>query len=170
MTWRAVFIFASVGGALLLGSMRPPHAPSYVYNASDSAPRGWYRVIPSKRARNGDLVVSQLPAPIAALASARGYLPRSVPVLKRVAAVAGEWVCIRSGEVEIDGRVVASTLSFDSRGRPLAGWRHCRRLVTGELFLLNAAAPASFDSRYFGPIDVSFVRGIAVPTWGTASP
>ena len=39
----------------------------------------------------------------------------------------------------------------------------------GELFLLSATNPASFDSRYFGPVAVSAVIGSAQPlwTWGT---
>ena len=38
-----------------------------------------------------------------------------------------------------------------------------RVLVEHELFLLNSTNVASFDSRYFGPIDSSFVRGRAIP-------
>lgn len=133
-----------------------------VYNASDSAPRGWYRVVQSSHFRVGNYVVAQLPEDVATLAAGRGYLPRSVPVLKRIAAVSGQRVCIRDGVVAIEGAVVARTLDVDWNSRPLTAWLHCRRLVGGEIFLLNAAAPASFDSRYFGPIDVSFVRGVAV--------
>jgi type IV secretory pathway protease TraF len=42
--------------------------------------------------------------------------------------------------------------------------------MQGELFLLNSSHPASFDSRYFGPLDRSFVIGKAVPLWTFASP
>jgi len=35
-------------------------------------------------------------------------------------------------------------------------------LGVDELFLLNATNLGSFDSRYFGPIDASFVRGRAL--------
>ena len=44
-------------------------------------------------------------------------------------------------------------------------WAQCRQLVVDELFLLNVTNPASFDSRYFGPIDASFVVGRAVALW-----
>jgi conjugative transfer signal peptidase TraF len=84
-------------------------------------------------------------------------------VLKRIAAVEGKVVCVRDGVVSVNGAPIASILEVDGRGRPLAAWRHCRRLIKGELFLLNSAASASFDSRYFGPIDVSFVLGLATP-------
>jgi len=134
-----------------------------IYNASDSAPRGWYRVTNPAQLRVGDYVVARLPEQIAALAAARGYLPRSVPVLKRIAAVAGQRVCVQSSVVVIGTQKVARTLDVDFSGRPLTAWRHCRRLLMGELFLLNRSAAGSFDSRYFGPIDTSFVRGVAIP-------
>jgi conjugative transfer signal peptidase TraF len=134
-----------------------------VYNASDSAPRGWYRVVRPERLQIGDYVVARLPEAATALAASRGYVPRSVPVLKRIAAVEGKVVCVRDGVVSVNGAPIASILEVDGRGRPLAAWRHCRRLIKGELFLLNSAASASFDSRYFGPIDVSFVLGLATP-------
>jgi conjugative transfer signal peptidase TraF len=134
-----------------------------VYNASDSAPRGWYRVARREHLQVGNYVIARLPEAVAALAASRGYVPRSVPVLKRIAAVEGQVTCVRKGIVSVNGARVASTLEVDGRGRPLTAWRHCRRLLKGELFLLNPAAPASFDSRYFGPLDVSFVLGQATP-------
>ncbi len=42
---------------------------------------------------------------------------------------------------------------------------HCRALRAGELFLLSATNPASFDSRYSGPIDAAAVLGRAQPMW-----
>jgi type IV secretory pathway protease TraF len=41
----------------------------------------------------------------------------------------------------------------------------CRRLEPGELFLLSVTNPASFDSRYFGPVSASAVIGVAHPVW-----
>ena len=133
-----------------------------VYNASDSAPRGFYTVSPVHELRVGDYVVARLPEQVAQLAAARGYLPPSVPVLKQIAAREGQVVCVRNGVVRIDGKTVASTLQRDGFGRPLRAWSGCRPLVDGELFLLNAGNSASFDSRYFGPVDASFVRGRAI--------
>jgi len=132
-----------------------------VYNVSDSAPRGLYVVDESTEVRVGIYVVARLPASSATLAAERGYLPGTVPVLKQVAAVAGQAVCVRNGVVYIDGAVIARTLDVDRRHRPLRPWNGCRVLLPHELFLLNPGNPASFDSRYFGPLDVSFVRGRA---------
>jgi type IV secretory pathway protease TraF len=43
----------------------------------------------------------------------------------------------------------------------LLAWNGCRQLVERELFLLNPSNRASFDSRYLGPLDASFVLGVA---------
>jgi conjugative transfer signal peptidase TraF len=151
-----------VGVAAMLAAIAVKPCPWLVYNASDSAPRGFYVVSPATDLHVGDYVIARLPDEIAALAAERGYLPRSVPVLKRIAALAKQAVCLKDGVIYIDKTVVARALATDGNGRPLAPWSGCRHLILGELFLLNAGNPASFDSRYFGPIDASYVRGKAL--------
>ena len=69
------------------------------------------------------------------------------------------------GVVHIDGVPAATVLPTDRLGRPLPSWQQCRRLESGELFLLSVTNPASFDSRYFGPIAASTVIGVAHPVW-----
>ena len=132
-----------------------------VYNASDSAPRGIYFVGEPVHLRVGDYVVARLPEVSAVLAADRGYLPRSVPVLKQIAAVPGQEVCVRDGAVYVDSYAVAKTLERDGQHRELRSWHHCRPLLPRELFLLNPDSLASFDSRYIGPVDESFVIGRA---------
>ncbi|WP_082519490.1 S26 family signal peptidase [Variovorax sp. Root411] len=139
-----------------------------VYNPSDSVARGWYRIDPVAGPPSlhvGSIVLVRLPAGVAAFAVQRGYLPSGVPILKRVGAVAPQLVCVREQAVRIDGAAVATTLAHDGKHRPLQPWAQCRVLTEGELFLLSDAHPASFDSRYFGPIDASAVLGTARPIW-----
>jgi conjugative transfer signal peptidase TraF len=152
--------------------------PRLLYNPSDSVAVGWYRLDPLQRRSGslppllkvGDVVLTALPPEAAALAAQRGYLPDHIPLLKRVGAVAPQHVCIVAGQVRIDGVPIATTLPADRMGRPLSSWRQCRQLRPDELFLLSTANPASFDSRYFGPINVSAVIGIAHPVWLEAHP
>ncbi|NYT68858.1 S26 family signal peptidase [Pusillimonas noertemannii] len=163
---RSCFILG--GMALGLAALFAPvlaMAPlRVVFNVSDSAPRGFYAVS-AQPIRRGDYIVTRLPADIVAFAAERRYLPGNVPLLKRVAAAYGDHVCVRSGAVGINGRVVASTLARDSRGRPLAAWPGCRLLRENELFLLAGEHRASFDSRYFGPIVRAAAYGRAAPLW-----
>jgi conjugative transfer signal peptidase TraF len=136
-----------------------------VYNASASAPLGWYLIRPATTPTVGDYVLATLPTTAAVLAAERGYLPAGVPILKQVGAVTGQHVCVTGDAVLVDGAQFGRLRRSDSRGRPLTGWLQCRRLANGELMLLSTTNPASFDSRYFGPIVASAVRGKAMPLW-----
>ena len=152
--------------------------PRLIYNPSDSVAVGWYRVDPLDHRTSslprplsvGSIVLVPLPAEAAALAAQRGYLPTRIPLLKRVGAVAPQEVCIADGKVRIDGVPSAAVLSADRWGRPLPSWPQCRRLRPGELFLLSATNPASFDSRYFGPVSAAAVIGVARPVWLESRP
>lgn len=144
-----------------------------VYNPTDSVPRGWYRVGSIDNAVSlhvGSIVLARLPVDVAAFAGQRGYLPSGVPILKRIGAIAPQSVCVREQVVLIDGAVAATTRTHDGARRPLQAWQHCRPLVGGELFLLSDTSPASFDSRYFGPIGTFAVLGIAQPLWTWSAP
>ena len=122
-----------------------------VFNPTDSAPRGWYLIAPAARFRAGDYVVAQIPNEAALLAAVRGYLPLTVPLFKQIWAGAGVRLCACNGVVYVDGVAVTRTLDVESNGRTLTGWQARRALAGDELFLLNPANKASFDSRYFGP-------------------
>jgi conjugative transfer signal peptidase TraF len=136
-----------------------------VYNPSDSVPRGWYRIAKADALHVGDIVLARLPAAPAMLAAQRGYLPAGVPILKRIGALAPPLMCVSDGAVRIDGDVVATVRTRDGQGRELPVWSQCRSLSNDELFLLSSANPASFDSRYFGPIAAKAVIGSAEPLW-----
>jgi len=152
--------------------------PHLVYNPSDSVAVGWYRIKPFNHHADslsfplhvGSIVLTRLPPDAATLAAQRGYLPTHIPLLKRVSAVAPQHVCIVDNRVHIGGVPVAAVLHADRLNRPLPVWPQCRRLQSGELFLLSATHPASFDSRYFGPISASAVIGIAHPVWMRKQP
>jgi conjugative transfer signal peptidase TraF len=140
-----------------------------VYNASSSAPMGWYLIQPVTSPKVGDYVLATLPAEAATLAAQRGYLPAGVPIVKRVGAVAGQHVCAREDVLSIDGGPSGRILRSDQQGRALPTWQQCRSILTGELFLLSTTNPASFDSRYFGPIRAAAVRGQAVSLWTSSA-
>lgn len=167
-----VALSACAFAALAWASFVSP-LPRLTYNPSDSVAVGWYRVDPLDRRAGslprpwsvGSIVLVPPPAEAAALAARRGYLPMGIPLLKPIAAVAPQKVCIVGRGVRIDGARVATVLPADHLGRPLPSWQQCRRLRPGELFLLSTTNPASFDSRYFGPVRASAVLGIAHPVW-----
>ncbi len=167
--WSVVLLAGLGIAALAWPSVQTP-VTLIVYNPSDSVPRGWYRICPPDSLHVGSIVLAQLPAEAAALVAQRGYLPLGVRLLKRIGAMAPQQVCIRNRNVSIDGVALATALMVDGHGRSLPVWQHCRPLSDGELFLLSVTNPASFDSRYFGPIAVTSVIGSAQPLWTWDTP
>ena len=163
-----------LGLAALIGCTAVPLAASalwkpptlLVWNASASAPVGLYRLSAEPAVRRGDMVVAWTPAPARELAARRHYLPANVPLVKRVAAVAGDLICAVDSTVSINGRRVATRLRTDAAGRPMLWWSGCHRLRPGEYFLLMGH-PRSFDGRYFGATRDNDLIGRAKLLWAT---
>ena len=139
-------------------------APWLIWNASASTAIGLYAVHSAGKLHDGDLVVATPPEPLAAFLAQRRYLPKGVPLLKHVFALAGQTVCRVDRTITIDGLVEGLALGYDRRGRPLPVWRGCRVVVAGEVFLMNRR-PDSLDSRYFGPVPITSIVGRATPLW-----
>ena len=148
----AVIGLAAAGGA----------GPLLLWNRTASEPEGLYL------RHAGPVTVGALiafPAPSAAFPYADGHLAylRRVPILKHVAAVAGDQVCTANDRLEINGRVRATILLQDRRGVALPRWDGCRRLGDGEVFVFSDSIPNSFDSRYFGPVNRAEIVGVFRP-------
>ncbi|PKP99711.1 MAG: conjugal transfer protein [Alphaproteobacteria bacterium HGW-Alphaproteobacteria-13] len=157
-----VFAAATFAGlSAVVAILAPP--PLLIWNASASAPIGLYRIHPDRDPPAGALVAVTPPERWSRWMAGRGYLPEGVPLLKAVAAKAGQRVCRNGDAVSVDARPVASARARDSQGRPLPVWQGCRTLKRGEIFLLNPSAPDSLDGRYFGPLPISTVIGRATP-------
>jgi len=163
MTRRGWF-FTTYFAVLGVGASLAFHpAPRWVWNETASVPVGLYRIQPTVPIRVGDIVALRLPEHEATLLATRGYLPLGVPLLKPVAALAGQIVCRSGPRVTIDGKPVGDAKPVDHRGRKLPVWQGCRRLDPGQVFVMNATVPTSLDGRYFGVLPMDTVIGRAVP-------
>ena len=166
----SVVLSAGFGIAALTWSTVHGPVARLVYNSSDSVPRGWYRVGPTESLHVGGIVLARLPTEVAALAAERRYLPERVLLLKSIGAMSPQQVCVQDRIVRIDGVALATAFKADRQGRTLPVWQRCRALHNNELFLLSTTNPASFDSRYFGPVSTSAVIGSAHPIWTWSTP
>jgi len=153
-------------GLTLLGlTMVFPPVPRLVWNASASAPIGLYAVTLGVPIDPGDMVIVRVPDPWRMLAARRRYIPANVPLVKHVAAAAGDEVCALGQEIFINGRRVAQRRLADAANRPMPWWSGCVRLRGRQLFLLMTNSSASFDGRYFGVTDGAQVIGKVRLLW-----
>jgi len=136
-----------------------------IWNASASAPIGLYEIEFDGPFEVTDLVAVDAPEPLATFLAERGYLPKGVPLLKRILGVSGQTVCRIDRTITVDGVEMGDALSRDRAGRDLPVWQGCRRIPTGEVFLMNWQVRDSLDGRYFGLTSTDQIIGRAVPLW-----
>lgn len=139
-------------------------------NLTPSEPIGLWRIVPLDRpVAAGDLVfVCPPPGPITDFGLERGYFrsgscPAGVaPLIKTVVALAGARIDV-GAEVAIDGVAVSRSQPSprDGTGRPLTTWPG-GIVPAGQIFLHSPFA-GSYDSRYFGPLPLSGLLGLARP-------
>lgn len=141
-----------------------------IWNASASAPVGLYRIEPVDQLNVTDLAVVMPPDELASFLDQRGYLPKGVPLLKRVLALSGTKVCRNGKAITAYDMVYGEALERDSRGRPLPVWQGCVTIGKGRAFFMNWDVPDSLDGRYFGALPLSTVIGRAVPVWTDYEP
>ena len=165
MTTRLVTLITMTVAAALMAFTGSKPAPLLIWNASESVPIGLYRVRPNDILFTTTLVVAIPPEPLATFLADGGYLPRGMPLLKRIRALSGQSVCRNKLLISVDGIEIGAARERDSHGRTLPAWQGCRVIANGEVFLMNWSKPASFDSRYFGPIPASAIVGRAEPLW-----
>ena len=146
-----------------------------ISNTDSAAPAGVYRVV-SREVRRGELVAACLPFDIAQQGLRLGYLRTgpcagdAEPVGKIAGALPGDIVDIERDSIAVNGHRIAhiAVALRDRKGRTLAHapWG-THRVPTGEVWLFGFNDRRSWDSRYFGPIPLSNVRGQLEPicTW-----
>src|SRR6516164_8366488 len=165
MTRLAYVISTSLIVLAIAGGSSVQITPKLIWNASTSAPVGLYTVRPAADLDVADLVAVKAPEPLASFLGEREYLPRGVPLMKRIAALPGQTVCRIGRNVSVDTIAMGEALARDRRGRELPVWQGCRTLGANEIFLMNWDVPDSLDGRYFGPTPKSSVIGRALPLW-----
>jgi conjugative transfer signal peptidase TraF len=138
-------------------------------NASPSLPVGLYLVTERAEAN----LVEFCPAgALAKLAIARGYRRAGscpdggAPLLKPVVAHAGDVVELSPEGIAVNGRLLPRTqpLARDTKNRLLTEWPAGRYTVAPNwVWVASSYNARSFDSRYFGPVELAYVRDYVRP-------
>ncbi|MBF0483296.1 MAG: signal peptidase I [Candidatus Omnitrophica bacterium] len=136
------------------------HYNGYYFSClSNSLPIGIYQRS-NKVPGLGDYAAFRLDPVINKYAQARGYIKSDVWLMKKVYAVPGDVVERRDRKIFINGKVVEglSIEQVDSKGRRLDLF-YSERLVLGQgqYWMMSDYNPRSWDSRYFGVVEVDFV-------------
>lgn len=147
------------------------------YNFTESLPKGFYllkrefSLLENKRS-----IVYFCPpdSEVFQQALERGYLMRGVcpggfaPLIKQLVAVPGDVIAVQREGVSVNGIRLENSESqlTDRQGRQMTKAESVR-LGADQVWVMSTYNPRSFDSRYFGPIDVSLIQGHVEPllTW-----
>ncbi|MFT0549155.1 conjugative transfer signal peptidase TraF [Allopusillimonas ginsengisoli] len=158
----AVFLAGAIGATFVAGA-----ALGLRLNFTESAPTGLWRVSDTATGQRGELVeVCPPQQPVVQIMGDRGYLEPGgcpgdvIPLLKPIAAVAGDTVTLTQGQpAAVNGRVLPNTIAMPA----VPAWPDgVYTVATGQVWLFSTYSAGSFDSRYFGPVPVANVRGRAV--------
>jgi conjugative transfer signal peptidase TraF len=165
---RSFAILAAV--ALTLGGAMALTHRNLRLNLSASMPYGLWWVSDSAAPRRGDYVTLCLPGEPGRIALTRGYIGRgdcpdeAEPLLKPVAAVAGDVVTVTAGGIRVNGEPLANSAPFrtDTEGRPMTAFPAGEYAVdAGMVWVVAGHDPRSYDSRYFGPVATAAITGTA---------
>jgi conjugative transfer signal peptidase TraF len=173
--WILRIATTAVGYTVLIGTgvigYRLPSALGYCLNLTPSEPVGIYRLV-AGGAEHGALVWLKQPTGPTASVLHR-YAPVNIPLIKRVAAVAGDVVQVGAHGVRIDGTLWpdSAPLDRDTEGKSLQPYPFgTYRVRTGQLWVMSEH-PSGIDSRYFGPVTETSVisRLTPVTVWSSAA-
>jgi conjugative transfer signal peptidase TraF len=89
------------------------------------------------------------------------------PMLKPIAAVAGDQIVVDQAGVTVNGAAIPNTASRprNPRGRPLQPYPAGTYEVSPGQVWLIVPRPDSLDGRYLGPIPVDAIKALATPIW-----
>jgi conjugative transfer signal peptidase TraF len=140
----------------------------YRINNSPSVPTGIWKIdpLPGTAWKDDYVVVPPEAQPAYEFAVERGYVSAGTPLLKKIAAAAGD-VIDYNLEIEyitVNGEILPYTAisSADSAGRLLYSAKFPVCLKKGEVWL-SSENIRGYDSRYFGPVSADLiVRAVPV--------
>lgn len=172
--WPPLFLASLCSAGLAISACTYAGVIGYRVNLTNSLPPGIWRVTPlADRLQRGD-IVSVCPPPTLPVveAKSRGYLSSGLcdgwfePLFKPVVAISGDKVVIDRDGVHVNGKVVPNSQAFqeDGEGRDMHPVNFgTYRVDDRQVWLISSYNRWSFDSRYFGPVDVAAVQGRARP-------
>jgi conjugative transfer signal peptidase TraF len=154
----------AVACAATMGAAIPLSGHELVFNDSPSVPRGFYWIaLGARPTRRGEYVVFAPPADAAVLIYSRGWLPKSMPLLKSIGAIEGDTYCIEDGRFRVNGVDAGPVFATDAGGLPMPRIVGCRRVGDDEFLPVSTYSERSFDGRYMGAVPTASIIGTGHP-------
>lgn len=150
--------------ATLVGAAIPLTGHELVFNDSPSVPRGFYWIaLGVEPTRRGEYVVFVPPDAAATLIYGRGWLPKSLPLLKPVGGVEGDRYCVMSGRFVVNDLDAGPVFLLDTQGLPMPQIHGCHTIGHDEFLPVSSHIEHSFDGRYMGAVSKAKVLGSGHP-------
>jgi conjugative transfer signal peptidase TraF len=160
----AVAIFSGLAFVCLAAGLR--------FNTIRSIPVGIYRLTDMPVGKGEYVIFCPPPSALFDEARERGYIPAGFCpggygyMMKRVLGTKGDLVSSSDKGIAVNGELLpASALKdADGAGRIMPRYPYSDyTLKASELLLMSDGSPTSFDGRYFGPVNLSQVKGVITP-------
>ena len=141
-------------------------------NTSNSLPQGLYLNLPVFELKKNDLVLICLNEEMAKFAKERNYIKKgdcplnTAPLGKKITGIFNDKVIFKKDFILVNNIKIKNSkpLLKDSSGRNLPKILGEILIKKGEYLLLNEVND-SFDSRYFGTISTSNIKGKLIPVF-----
>jgi len=176
LTYKRLTVGLAIAGFTVLSLGAAGYLAGARINTTQSIPVGLYWISGQPVAKGAYVLFCPPEAKVFAVAKARGYIGAGFCpggygfMMKRVVATNGDTVSIADDGVRVNAALMPLSvpLRMDKAGRPLVRFGSSRfSLDSSNVLLMSDVTGASFDSRYFGPIDRSQIKSVISPviTW-----
>lgn len=144
------------------------HGYGFSYQNTASMPEGWYVLTPApKQLQRGTIVLFHVDNHWRHYLRQHHWIQKDDQLMKHVAAVPGDYVCVRDHTVYINNKSIAKQALTYKPGKPLPQWHYCAFVSAHHYLLLSTYNAHSFDGRYFGLVDRGAITARAIPIWTT---
>jgi conjugative transfer signal peptidase TraF len=142
------------------------------FNGTYSIPLGLYWLTDRPVTKEAYVIFCPPVSPLFDEAKARGYISAGFCpgdygfMMKRVLATTDDRVEMTGEGMRINGKLLRSSMSLgtDKAGRPMPRYPLGTYILgKSELLLMSDLSSTSFDSRYFGPVNASHIKGVIRP-------
>ncbi|MDN7880064.1 conjugative transfer signal peptidase TraF [Burkholderia aenigmatica] len=175
-TFKRVANVTAIGGSAALAVCYVLYASGARINTTESIPVGLYWTAKQPIEKGSYVMFCPPRRALFDEAMERGYIGAGFCdggygyMMKRVLAAKGDSVTSNTHGVFVNGVQVPHSVPLvaDDAGRPLPRFGVAeRRLSKNELLLMSDVCDASFDGRYFGPVERTQIKWVVRPvlTW-----